>query len=173
MWEQMDRFQRMIFVAGIAYLLAAPAVLIVRLTVERPPTSPDGLLILFVILVLFGPLLIYTGSRGQIMKIGIVEKIRERRRIATAAALAERYEGIDLANTPEAHALPTPVYRCPGCGNNYNKTADKMYWVDEQPMLSPGWYCNECVDKIRGKSRHDRLNMEIFLIMLDSDLGAD
>ena len=52
-------------------------------------------------------------------------------------------------------------------------TADRMYWVDEQPMLSPGWYCDECVDKLAGKSRHDRLNMEIFLIMLDSDLGAE
>ena len=34
-------------------------------------------------------------------------------------------------------------------------------------------YCDECVDKLVGKSRHDRLNMEIFLIMLDSDLGAE
>ena len=24
-----------------------------------------------------------------------------------------------------------------------------------------------------GKSRHERLNMEIFLVMLDSDIGAD
>ena len=70
-------------------------------------------------------------------------------------------------------ALPTPIYHCPGCGHSYDKTADKMYWVDEQPTMSPGWYCHECVDKISGTSRHDRLNMEIFLIMLDSDLGAD
>ena len=59
-----------------------------------------------------------------------------------------------------------------GCGHSYNMTADRMYWVDEQPMLSTGWYCNECVDKLEGKSRDDRLNMEIFLIMLDSDFGA-
>ena len=31
----------------------------------------------------------------------------------------------------------------------------------------------ECVDKLQDKPRHERLNMEIFLIMLDSDLGAD
>ena len=173
MWEHMDRFQRTLFVAGIAYLPGAVATLVVMLTVDREPASLDVLPILFVVLAFGGPALIYIGGKGAFMKIGIVERIRERRRIATAAALAERYVGIDLINTPEAHALPTPIYHCPGCGSSYDKTADKMYWVDEQPMLSPGWYCNECVDKIKGKSRHDRLNMEIFLIMLDSDLGAD
>ena len=172
MWNHMDRFQRKLFVAGIAYLLGAVAVLVVMLRVEREPASPDGLLILCVVMAFGGPALIYMGGKKAFMKIGIVERIRERRRIATAAAFAERYEGIDLANTPEARALPTPIYHCRGCGHNYNKTADKMYWVDEQPMLTPGWYCNECVDKISGKSRHDRLNMESFLIMLDSDLAA-
>ena len=107
------------------------------------------------------------------MRIGIVERVRERRRIAMAAALMERYDGIDLMSTPEAVALPTPIYLCEGCGHLYNKTADRMYWVDEQPMLSAGWYCDECVNRLEGKSRHERLNMEIFLIMLDSGLGAE
>ena len=173
MWDHMDNFERTLFTAGIAYLLGAAAALVVMLRVEREPASPDGLLILCVILAIGGPAMIYMGGKKAFMKIGIVERIRERRRIATATALAERYEGIDLANTPEARALPTPVYHCGGCGHNYEKTADRMYWVDEQPMLSPGWYCNECVDKLAGKSRQDRLNMEIFLIMLDGDLGAD
>ena len=173
MWNRMDRFERTLFIAGIAYLLGAAAVLIVMWKVDRAPAPVDGLLILCVILALFGPWLLYMGGKEAFMKIGIVERIRERRRIATAAALMERYDGIDLMSSPEAEALPTPMYNCGGCGHSYNMTADRMYWVDEQPMLSPGWYCDECVDKLVGKSRHDRLNMEIFLIMLDSDLGAD
>lgn len=52
-------------------------------------------------------------------------------------------------------------------------TADRMYWVDEQPLLSAGWHCEDCVDKLQDKPRNDRLNMEIFLVMLDGDLGAD
>ena len=173
MWNRMDRFERTIFIAGVTYLLGAAAVLIVMLRVDRAPAPVDGLLILCVILALCGPWLLYMGGKEAFMKIGIIERIRERRRIATAAALMERYDGIDLMSTPEARALPTPMYNCGGCGHSYNMTADRMYWVDEQPMLSPGWYCDECVDKLVGKSRHDRLNMEIFLIMLDSDLGAD
>ena len=173
MWNRMDRFKRTLFIAGIAYLLGAAALLVVILRVDRTPASPDGLIVLCVILAIFGPWLLYMGGKEAFMKIGIVERIRERRRIATAAALAERYHGIDLMSSPEAQALPSPTYQCGGCERSYNITADRMYWVDEQPMLSPGWYCNECVDKLAGKSRHDRLNMEIFLIMLDSDLGGD
>ena len=97
----------------------------------------------------------------------------ESRRVAVASALAERYEGVDLADSPEARTLPAPVYTCAGCGfARTGMTADRMYWVDEQPMLSAGWYCDECVDKLEGKPRHERLNMEILLIMLDSDLGT-
>ena len=107
------------------------------------------------------------------MNIGIVERIRERRRIAAAADLSQRYRGIDLMSSPEAVALPIPIYRCSGCESTWNKTADKMYWVDEQPLVSRGWYCEECVDKLNDKPRDERLNMEIFLVMLDSDLGAD
>lgn len=92
MWEHMDRFQRKLFVAGIAYLLGAAAVLVVMLSVEREPASPDGLLILCVVLAFGGPALIYIGGKGAFMRIGIVERIRERRRIATATALAERYQ---------------------------------------------------------------------------------
>ena len=107
------------------------------------------------------------------MRIGIVERVMERRRIGLAASLMESYDGIDLMSTPEAVALPTPIYECGGCGHTYNMTADRMYWVDEQPMLSAGWYCDDCVDKLEGKPRNERLNMEIFLIMIDSELGAD
>ena len=52
-------------------------------------------------------------------------------------------------------------------------TADRMYWVDEQPLLSAGCHCEDCVDKLQDKPRNDRLNMEIFLVMLDGALGAD
>ena len=108
------------------------------------------------------------------MKIGVVERIMERRRVAAAADLAQRYQGIDLMSSPEAVALPVPIYRCSGCGSAYSRnTADKMYWVDGQPLLSQGWYCEDCVDKLDDKPRYERLNMEIFLVMLDSELGAD
>ena len=102
MWNRMDKFKRTIFIAGVAYLLGAVAVLIVMLRVDRAPASPDGLLILCVILALCGPWLLYMGGKEAFMKIGIVERIREMRRIATAAALMERYDGINLMSSPEA-----------------------------------------------------------------------
>lgn len=120
-----------------------------------------------------GAIWIHFGYREGNMQIGVVERIKERRKISVAAALSERYSGLNLMDSPEALALPTPIYECGGCGHSYNKSADRMYWVDEQPMLSVGWYCQECVDKLDGKPRHERLNMEIFLVMLDSGLGAE
>ena len=173
MWTQMDRLDRFVFIMGTSYVLGAVALLIVLLTFGLAPDAYWGLWTLCVALVFLGTLLIWLLWKEGFMRIGIVERVRERRRIAAATALMERYDGVDLMSTPEAGALPTPVYECGGCGHMYNKTADKMYWVDEQPMLSAGWYCEECVDKLEGKPRHERLNMEIFLIMLDSDLGAD
>ena len=157
---------------GSSYLLGAVALLIVLLTVDLAPDASSGLFTLCVVMGMFGPLLLIFGGKEAFMRIGIVERVRERRRIAVAAALMERYDGIDLMSTPEAVALPSPSYACASCTFG-RKTADRMYWVDEQPMLSAGWYCDECVNKLEGKSRHERLNMEIFLIMLDSDLGAD
>ena len=56
--------------------------------------------------------LIMHGKEG-IMQIGIVEKVMERRRIATAGALAERYRGIDLTNTPEAQRCPLRCIAAP------------------------------------------------------------
>ena len=35
------------------------------------------------------------------------------------------------------------------------------------------WCCEKCVDKLDDKRRDKRLNMEIFLVMLGSGLGAD
>ena len=108
------------------------------------------------------------------MKIGFIERIKERRRISAAADLAERYQGMDLMSSPETVALPVPIYQCEGCGSTYlRNTADKMYWVDDQPLLSAGWYCEECVDKLDDKPRDERLNMEIFLAMLNDDIGSD
>ena len=173
MWDRMDGFERAVLIAGTSFLLGAIALLIVLLTVDLTPDAFPGLPILCLILALCGPSLIYMGGKEAFMRMGIVERVRERRRIAAGAALMERYDGIDLMSTPEAVALPTPIYLCGGCGNTYNMTADRMYWVDDQPLLSAGWYCDECVDKLDGKPRDERLNMEIFLIMLDSDLGAD
>ena len=168
--EQVERF---LLFLGSSYLLGAFALLVVLLTVDLTPDDSSGLLALCFVLAVGGPLFFFLGGKEAFMRIGIVERVRERRRIAAAAALMDRYDGIELMSTPEAVALPTPIYDCKGCGRSYNKTADRMYWVDEQPMLSAGWYCDECVDKLEDKPRHERLNMEIFLIMLDSDIGAD
>ena len=174
MWKRIDGTVRFNLVLGISYILGAIALLIVMLTADLGLDASPGLLFLFVMLGFFGPFLLWQVRKEVFMKIGIVERIMERRRIAAAADLAERYRGMDLMSSPEALALPIPVYRCEGCGSSYARnTADKMYWVDEQPLLSGGWYCEECVDKLDDKPRYERLNMEIFLIMLDSDLGAD
>ena len=173
MWDRFDGFGRIVLILGASFVLGAIALLIVMLTFELEPDAFYDLLILCVVLGIFGAISLWLVYKEASLKIGIVERIGERRRIAVAASLLERYRGTDLINTPEAGALPTPIYRCERCGYSYSKTADRMYWVDEQPMLSAGWYREECVDKLQDKPRHERLNMEIFLIMLDSDLGAD
>ena len=108
------------------------------------------------------------------MKIGVVERIRERRRMAMAVDLAERYQGIDLMNAPEVAALPTPLYGCPGCSRYETYTADRLYWVEEKPLLSAGWYCGKCVAKLRDKPLDERMDLEMFLIAVGSDhQGAD
>ena len=170
-WRR-ERVERFGLFLGSAYLLVALSLLIVMLTVDLAHDDVSGLLTLCFVLAVGGALFFFLLGKEGLMRIGIVERVRERRRIAVAAALMERYDGIDLVSTPEAVALPSPSYACASCTFG-RKTADRMYWVDEQPMLSAGWYCDECVDKLEGKSRHERLNMEIFLIMLDSDLGTN
>lgn len=171
-WQK-EQVERFILFLGLSYLVGAFALLVVLLTVDLTADDFSEVLTLCFVLAVVGPLFFFLGGKEAFMRIGIVERVRERRRITMAASLMERYDGVDLISTPEAVALPTPIYDCEGCGRSYNKTADRMYWVDEQPMLSAGWYCDECVDKLEGKPRHERLNMEIFLIMLDSDIGAD
>ena len=173
MWEQMDGLDRFNLIVGTSYVLGAIALLIVMLTSDLSPDWFYGLLMLCVALGLLGPFQLCLVGKEAFMKIGIVERIMERRRIAAAADLEQRYRGMDIMSSPEVVALPIPIYRCPGCGNSWNNTADNMYWVDEQPLLSRGWYCEECVDKLDDKPRDERLNMEMFPFMLDSDLGAD
>ena len=173
MWAQMDRFVQSGLILGTSYVVVAIALLVVLLTVDLAPGAFYGLLTPCVVSGLLGALILWRVRKEVFMRIGIVERVRERRRIALAAALMERYDGIDLMSTPEASALPTPIYECGGCSRSYDKTADRMYWVDDQPLLSAGWYCDECVDKLEGKPRHERLNMEIFLIMLDGGVGTD
>ena len=112
--------------------------------------------------------------KDRIMKIGVIERVRERRKIAAAVNTAEKYRGINLMDTPEAKNLPTPRYRCSneGCVVGYPKyTADELYWVDGLPLLPEGWYCVECVGKMPDRSKDDRLNMEVFLILMDSDVS--
>ncbi len=174
MWKQMDGFERFGFILGTFCILGAIAALIVMLTLDLEPIVFYPLLTFCVVLGLEGPFLLWLVCKEAFMKIGVVERIMERRRIAAAADLAERYRGMDLMSSPEAVALPVPIYQCSGCGSAYARhTADRMYWVDEQPLLSAGWHCEDCVDKLQDKPRYERLNMEIFLIMLDGDLGAD
>ena len=177
MWKQLDGIGRVGLIMGTSYILVALALLVVMLTVDLARGVFYGSLIVCVGLGLWGSSMLCAvgyAYKEEFMKIGVVERIRERRRIAAAADLAERYQGIDLMSSPEAVALPVPIYRCEGCEIAYMRnTADKMYWVDEQPLLSGGWYCEECVDKLDDKPLDERLNMEIFLVMLDSDLGTD
>ena len=123
-----------------------------------------------------GILLISTVAKEMIMRLGVVERIREKRRIAAAAATFEKYLGVDLLNSDEAAALPVPMYRCcsDSCSYSYARhPASSFYWVDTQPLLENGWYCEECVDKLSDKPKADRLNMEIFLLMLDGDIGVN
>ena len=173
MWKQLEGIVRFNLILGTSYILGALTLLIVMLTVDLAPDAFYGSLTVCVSLVLWGLFLLCVVGKEAFMKIGVVERILERRRIAAAADLAERYRGIDLMSSPEAAALPVPLYRCPGCEGYWNNTADRMYWVGEQPLLPGGWYCEECVDKLDDKPRQDRLNMEVFLVMLDGDLGAD
>ena len=157
-------------ILGILLLLSACALAAAALM-----TGDEGVLLASLTLVLcnagVGTLYLIMHGKEAIMQIGIVEKIMERRRIATAAALAERYSGIDLTNTPEA--LPTPLYHCAGCSSYQTYTADRLYWVDEKPLLSAGWYCEGCVDKLKDRPLDERLNMELFLIVASSDPGAN
>ena len=118
---------------------------------------------------------IWAGNREKIMRLGIVERVLERRRIAAAAAMMDKYDGIDLLDSREAAALPVPRYDCANenCTARYARNpASGLYWVDAQPLLREGWYCEDCVDNLSGKPKVDRLNMEIFLIMLEGDFGS-
>ena len=118
---------------------------------------------------------IWVGHWEKIMRLGIVERVLERRRIAAAAAMMDKYDGIDLSNSLEAAALPVPRYECANenCTVRYARNpASGLYWVDAQPLLRAGWYCEDCVDNLSGKPKVDRLNMEIFLIMLEGESGS-
>lgn len=111
----------------------------------------------------------------RIMKLGIVERIRERRRVAAAMSMLEKYHGIDLLNSLEAAALPLPKYECSNgnCTYSYARhLASALYWVDVQPLIGRGWYCEDCVDRLTDKPKSDRLDMETFLIMLDQDFSS-
>ena len=112
----------------------------------------------------------YLVNKERIMTLGIFERIRERRRMAMAAAVAEKYRGIDLLETSEARQIPVAEYRC-GNDTCYGRDkAEDMYWIDTQP-LSPGWYCLRCTDAMRDMDKSDRLNMEVFLMVLDYETG--
>lgn len=118
---------------------------------------------------------IWVGHWEKIMRLGIVERVLERRRMAAAAAMMDKYDGIDLSNSLEAAALPVPRYECANenCTARYARNpASDLYWVDAQPLLKGGWYCEECVDKLSDKPKVDRLNMETFLIMLEGDFSS-
>ena len=174
MWEQLNGARRFNLILGTTYLLGAFALLIVMLTGDPEPEIFSSSLALSVILGFSGPFLLCLVGKEAFMKIGILERIRERRKVTAAASLAQRNQGMDLMCSPGAVALPIPIYRCEGFGSaNVRNTADKMYWVDEQLLLSAGWDCEDCVEKLDDKPRYERLNMQIFLARLNGDLGAD
>ena len=103
MWERIDGTVRFGLVLGITYLLGALALLTVLLTADLGPDAFPGLLFLFVMLGFFGPFLLWLVRKETFMKIGIVERITGRRRIA-AAGLAQCHQGMDLMSSPEAEA---------------------------------------------------------------------
>lgn len=177
MWAQLNGARRFNLILGTTYLVGSFALLIVLLivllTVDLPPDAFYGTFTLCIVLGFSGPLLLWLVGKEAFMNIGVVERIRERRRVAAAAELAERYRGIDIMNSPEAAALLTPMYGCPGCSRFDTYTADKLYWVEEKPLLSAGWYCGKCVDKLKDKPLDERMDMETFLIAVGSDLGTD
>ena len=139
--------------------------------------QPGSLLLLLIsdaFCISMGGWMLRSMYKEGIVKIGVVERVLERRRIAAAAATAEKYRGINLMDTPEAKSLPTPRYRCcnEGCSVGYARfSSDDIYWVESQPLLPAGWYCVECVGKMPDKAKDDRLNMEVFLILMDSDVS--
>ena len=170
------RWITIIFWIGESFILVALLINIVSLI--RGSYDPERL---WFILLLNG-LMLATGLgsafimyREGLMRIGVIERVRERRRIAAAVATAKKYRGINLMDTPEAKSLPTPRYRCSneGCVSYPRYSADEMYWVEVQPLLPEGWYCVECVGKMPDKSRDDRLNMEIFLILMHGNLAEE
>lgn len=120
---------------------------------------------------------ISVGAKERVMRLGVVERILEKRRIAAAAATFDKYLGVDLLNSLEAAELPVPMYRCRSENCSYGSAArhpaSSLHWVDTQPLLANGWYCEECVDKLSDKPKADRLNMEIFLLMLEGNLGSN
>ena len=141
--------------------------------VDPQPRPLLTLLIVDAFCISMGGWMLRAMYKEGIVKIGVVERVLERRRIAAAAATAEKYRGINLMDTPEAKNLPTPRYRCgnEGCSVGYPRYgSDDIYWVEAQPLLPEGWYCVDCVGKMPDKAKDDRLNMEVFLILMDSDL---
>ena len=112
----------------------------------------------------------YFVNKEWIMTLGVFERIRERRRLAMAAAVAEKYKGIDLLATPEAREIPTAHYRCGNESCYSSNEPDRMYWIDTPP-LSPGWYCVRCTEAMRDMEKSDRLNLEVFLMVLDYEAG--
>ena len=173
MWEHLNGAGRYNLILGTTYLLGAFALLIVMLTVDLGPELFSSSFVLLVVLGVSGALLLCLVGKKAFMKIGILARVKERRRITAAAVLAHRKQGMDLMSSPGAVALPIPFYPCSGCERYWNNTADKMYWVDEQPLLSAGWYCEDCADKLDDRPRYERLNMQTFLVRLNRDLGAD
>ena len=119
---------------------------------------------------IFSAFAVYFMNKEWIMTLGVFERIRERRRIAMAAAVAEKYKGIDLFETPEAREIPTAHYRCGNESCYSSNEADKMYWI-ASPPLSPNWYCVRCTEAMRDMDKSDRLNLDVFLTVLDYEAG--
>ena len=153
------------------YLLGLIAILIYGYVFTDNRLALFLLLFVWIMLylcVLMAQITFGTRIKEFIMNIGVYERIRERRRLAAAAAVADQFEGQNLFETQEAREIPKAEYRCgnDSCiGYRFNE-ADNMYWIDSPPM-APGWYCVKCADGMRDKDRSERLNMGVFLTVLD------
>ena len=108
----------------------------------------------------------YYVCKERIMRLGVFERIREKRRLAMAAAVAEKYSGVDLLETEEARKIPHALYPCELESCYRREVADRMYWID-LPLVPAGWYCDGCADDVRDLDKYECLNMGVFLTVLD------
>ena len=168
----MDRFDKVFYwlITGVFILNTLLVAVVIYRMIDAKNQQALVLGVFVFVCYIFSAFAAYFVNKERIMTLGVFERIRERRRLAMAAAVAEKYKGIDLLATPEAREIPTAHYRCGNESCYSSNEADKMYWIDSPP-LAPGWYCVRCTEAMRDREKSDRLNLGVFLMVLDYEAG--